>query len=47
MGVRETDRLCVQEGPWCEGETGVAETLAVEEPVSVEWRDVQEEDSDS
>lgn len=47
MGVRETDRLCVQGGPWSEGETGVPAALAVEEPVSVEWRDVQEEDSDS
>lgn len=40
MGVRETDRLCVQGGPWSEGETGVMETLAVEEPVSMECRDV-------
>lgn len=40
MGVRETDRLCVQGGPGCERETGVPETLAVEELVSMEWRDV-------
>lgn len=45
--MRDRDRLCVQGGPGSEGETGVMETLAVDELVSMEWSDVQEEDSDS
>lgn len=45
--MRETDRLCVQRGPGSEGDTGVKETLAVDELVSMEWSEVQEEDSDS
>lgn len=43
--MREKDRLCVQGGPG--SDTGVMETLAVDELVSMEWSEVQEEDSDS
>lgn len=45
--MRETERLWVQRGPGRGGEAGVMETLAVDELVSMEWSDVQEEDSDS
>lgn len=41
------DRLCVQEGPGRGVDTGVTETLAVDELVSMEWSEVQEEDSES
>lgn len=41
------DRLCVQEGPGRGVDTGVMETLAVDELVSMEWSEVQEEDSES
>lgn len=47
MGVRERERLWVQGGPGSEGDAGVMETLAVDELVSMEWSEVQEEDSDS
>lgn len=47
MGVRETDRRCVQGGPGRQRGTGVIEMLAVDELVSMEWSEVQEEDSDS
>ena len=47
MGVRETERLWVQAGPGREGDAGVTETLAVDELVSMEWSELQEEDSDS
>lgn len=40
-------RLCVQEGPGREGDVEVMETLAVDELVSMEWSELQEEDSDS
>lgn len=46
-GVREMQRLCVQEGPGREGDVEVMETLAVDELVSMEWSELQEEDSDS
>lgn len=46
-GVRETQRLWVQGGPGSEGDAGVMETLAVDELVSMEWSEVQDEDSDS
>lgn len=47
MGVREMERLWVHGGPGREGDAGVMETLAVDELVSIEWSEVQEEDSDS
>ena len=47
MGVRESERRCVQGGQGSEGEAGVTGTLAEEELVSMEWREVQEEDSES
>lgn len=47
MGVRERERLWVQGGPGRGGEAGVMETLAVDELVSMEWRELQEEDSES
>lgn len=46
-GVRETERLWPQVGPGMEGEAGVMETLAVEELVSMEWMELQEDDPDS
>lgn len=45
--MREAERLWVQRGPGSEGDAGVMETLAVDELVSMEWSEVQEEDSDS
>lgn len=45
--MRETQRLWVQGGPGSEGDAGVMETLAVDELVSMEWSEVQDEDSDS
>lgn len=47
MGVRDMQRLWVQGGPGREGEEEVTETLAVDELVSMEWSELQEEDSDS
>lgn len=47
MGVREMERLCIQGGPGREGDVGIMETLAVDEFVSMEWSEVQEDDSDS
>lgn len=47
MGVRETERRCMQGGPGREGEAGVTGTLAEDEVVSMECREVQEEDSDN
>lgn len=44
--MRETERLWAQGSPGSEGDA-VMETLAVDELVSMEWSDVQEEDSDS
>lgn len=42
------ERLCVaKEGPGRGGDTGVMETLAVDELVSMEWSDVQDDDSES
>lgn len=46
-GVREMQRLWVQRCPAREGDAGVMETLAVDELVSMEWSELQEEDSDS
>lgn len=40
-------RLWVQRCPAREGDAGVMETLAVDELVSMEWSELQEEDSDS
>lgn len=37
----------MQRGPGSEGDTGVMETLAVDELVSIEWSELHEEDSDS
>lgn len=45
--MRETQRLWVQRGAVREGEAGVMETLAVDEVVSMEWSEVQEDDSDN
>lgn len=45
--MRETERLWVQAGPGSEGDAGVIDTLAEDELVSMECREVQEEDSDS
>lgn len=45
--MRETERLWVQGGPGSEGDAGVMVTLAVDELVSMEWSELQEEDSDS
>lgn len=47
MGVSEMERLWVQGSPGSKGDAGVRETLAVDELVSMEWSEVQEEDSDS
>lgn len=41
------DLLCEQRGPGSEEDTGVMETLVVDELVSMEWSEVQEEDSES
>lgn len=42
------ERLCVaKEGPGRGGDTGVMDTLAVDELVSMEWSDVQDDDSES
>lgn len=46
-GVRETQRRWVQGGPGSEGDVGGRVTLAVDELVSMECSEVQEEDSDS
>lgn len=46
-GVREMERRWVQGGPGGKGEAGVMETLAVDELVSMELSELQEEDSDS
>lgn len=47
-GVRDMQRLCeVKAGPGRGGDTGVMETLAVDELVSMEWSEVQEDDSES
>lgn len=46
-GVRETERLWVQGGPGGDGDAVVTETLAVEELVSMEWSELQEDDSES
>jgi len=45
--VRERERLWAQRGPGSGGDAGVTETLAVDELVSMEWSELQEEDSDS
>lgn len=45
--MRDMDRLCVHEGPGRGVDTGVTETLAVDELVSMEWSEVQEDDSES
>lgn len=45
--MREMERRCIQEGPGKEEDVGITETLAVEEFVSIEWSEVQEDDSDS
>lgn len=46
--MRDIERLCVaREGPGRGGDTGVMETLAVDELVSMEWSDVQDDDSES
>lgn len=47
MGVSEAERLWVQASPGSEGDAGVVVTLADDELVSMEWSEVQEEDSDS
>lgn len=42
------ERLCVaKEGPGRGGDTGVMDTLAVDELVSMEWSEVQDDDSES
>lgn len=42
------ERLCmVKAGPGRGGDTGIMETLAVDELVSMEWSDVQDDDSES
>lgn len=41
------ERLWVQGCPGSEGDVGVIETLAVDELVSIEWSEVQDDDSDS
>lgn len=42
------ERRCVaKEGPGRGGDTGVMEALAVDELVSMEWSEVQEDDSES
>lgn len=46
-GVSEAERLWVQVGPGREGDAGVMGTLAVDELVSMEWSELQEEDSES
>lgn len=47
-GVRDMQRLCVlKAGPGRGGDTGVMVTLVVDELVSMEWSDVQDDDSES
>lgn len=47
MGVREMHRLWVPGHPGSEGEAGVMEQLAVDELVSMECSEVQDDDSES
>lgn len=47
MGVREMHRLWVPGRAASEGDAGVMELLAVDELVSIECSEVQEEDSES
>lgn len=47
MGVNEIERRCMQWGPDSVGEATDMEALAVEEEVSMECNEVQEEESDS
>lgn len=47
MGINEMERRCMQGAPGRVGEARDMEALAVEEEVSMECNEVQEEESDS
>lgn len=46
-GVRDRERMWVQRAPGKEGDVEFMVTLAVDELVSMEWSELQEEDSDN